>query len=363
MSVRDRNIQQLIFSLRFAVLLCLLVFSLHACSAGGNRNPPPETTAAATAEIVTEPTDTPQPPPTSSPELAVLVAPAEADPEQKAALELVLEELALKDGMEFQSVSDFSQLEFNEALRIVTVLAPDPGVSELAAAHPEVQFLGVGIPGLPTTDNLSSIGADGERPDRQGFLAGYTAAVISDDWRIGVISPSDSASGQASRLGFINGAIFYCGLCRPVYPPFIQYPQYAEIPSGAGEAEWQAAADNLIANAVKTVYVYPGIDGEGLLNYLAQAGLNIIGGITPAAGLNDHWVASIQPDLPAALREIWPALMNGEGGKSLASPISITNQNEQLFSPGRQGLVKKTLSELTADYIDTGVDPLTGTLK
>jgi len=237
MSVRDRNIQQLIFSLRFAVLLCLLVFSLHACSAGGNRNPPPETTAAATAEIVTEPTDTPQPPPTSSPELAVLVAPAEADPEQKAALELVLEELALKDGMEFQSVSDFSQLEFNEALRIVTVLAPDPGVSELAAAHPEVQFLGVGIPGLPTTDNLSSIGADGERPDRQGFLAGYTAAVISDDWRIGVISPSDSASGQASRLGFINGAIFYCGLCRPVYPPFIQYPQYAEIPSGAGEAE------------------------------------------------------------------------------------------------------------------------------
>ncbi len=49
--------------------------------------------------------------------------------------------------------------------------------------------------------------------------------------------------------------------------------------------------------------------------------------------------------------------------KILAIPITITNQNEQLFSPGRQGLVEKILSELSADYIDTGVDPLTGTLK
>jgi len=361
--VRDRNFQQLIFSLRFAVLFCLLVFSLQGCVTDSNGNPPPETSTAATAEIVTGSTDTPQPSPTSSPELAVLVSSAEADPEQKAALEVVLEELALQDGMEFQSVEDISQLEFNEALRIVSVLAPDPGVTELAAVHPEVQFLGVGIPGLPITDNLSSIGADGERPDRQGFLAGYLAAVISEDWRVGVISPIDTASGQASRLGFINGAIFYCGLCRPVYPPFIQYPQYAEIPSSAGEAEWQAAADNLIANAVKTVYVYPGIGGDGLLNYLAQAGLNIIGGLPPAAGLKERWVASIQPDLPAALREIWPSLINGEGGKNLAIPIIIDHQNEQLFSPGRQGLVDKLLSELSLDYIDTGVDPLTGTLK
>jgi hypothetical protein len=265
--------------------------------------------------------------------------------------------------MEFKSVSDFTQLDFNEAVRVVTVLAPDPGVAELAAAHSEVQFLGIGIPGLQTTNNLSSIGADGERPDRQGFLAGYLAAVISDDWRIGVISPSDTPSGQASRLGFINGAIFYCGLCRPVYPPFIQYPQYAEIPSSAGQAEWQAAADNLIANAVKTVYVFPGAGDNGLLDYLAQAGLKIIGGIPPAADLNDRWVASIQPDLSAPLREIWTSLINGEGGKNLAIPIMITQQNEQLFSLGRQGLVGKLLAELSADYIDTGVDPLTGTLK
>lgn len=361
--MRDRNIQQLIFSLRFAVFFCLLIFSLQGCASDSNGSPAPETTTAAAAEVVTDPTDTPRPSPTSSPELAVLVAPPEADPEQKAALEMVMEDLALQDGMEFQSVADISQLEFNEALRIVTVLAPDPGVTELAAAHPDVQFLGVGIPGLPSTNNLSSIGADGERPDRQGFLAGYMAAVISDDWRIGVISPSETASGQASRLGFINGGIFYCGLCRPVYPPFIQYPQFAEIPSNAGDAEWQAAADTLIANAVKTVYVYPGIGGDGLLNYLAQAGLNIIGGMTPAAGVNDHWVASIQPDLPAALREIWPSLINGEGGQVLPIPITISDQNEQLFSPGRQGLVDKLLSELSLDYIDTGVDPLTGTLK
>jgi hypothetical protein len=40
--------------------------------------------------------------------------------------------------------------------------------------------------------------------------------------------------------------------------------------------------------------------------------------------------------------------------------LVIENINESLLSVGRQRLVEKTLSDLEIDYIDTGIDPLTG---
>lgn len=349
--------------MRFAALVMLLSLSMQACASGNTTSPNIEATAAQTSEALIVPTDTSQPTSTPAPGRAVLVAAAESNPGQADAVAAEMEELSKQSGMEFQRVSGVSEINFNDSVEIVTVLAPDPGISELAAAHPQTQFLGIGIPGLTSAQNLSSIGADGERPDRQGFLAGYLAAVITDDWRIGVISPSDTPAGQASRLGFLNGGIFYCGLCRPVYPPFVQYPQYAEIPAGSGSPERQAAADSLIANGVKTVYVDPGAGDEGLLSYLAQNGIDIIGGTAPSEGLSEHWVATIQTDLATALREIWPGLVSGEGGKSMPIPIIISQQNEQLFSLGRQALVEKLLVDLEANYVDTGVDPLTGTLK
>lgn len=350
-------------SMRTPLIFLLLCLGLQACAGGSNGNQQPENAPSDTPVAAIIATDTLQPTPTAATPLAVLVSPAGSDPRQSETVARVMGELAAQDGLEFRNVSSISELDFDDTLEIVALLAPDPGVTQLAADHPQVQFLGINIPDLQTGENLSSIGAQGDRPDRQGFLAGYLAAVITDDWRIGVISPQDSTDGQASRLGFLNGGIFYCGLCRPVYPPFIQYPQFVEIPAGAGLAERQAAADSLIANGVKTAYVYPRAGDDGLLSYLVQNGLNIIAGVPPAEELQERWVATIETDLAAGLNEIWPALVDGTGGVSLAIPIIISHRNEQLFSLGRQALVEKLLAELSADYVDTGVDPLTGTLK
>ncbi len=142
----------------------------------------------------------------------------------------------------------------------MVALPPDPGIANLAAANPQAQFLAVGIPGVTVTSNLSQIGSDGERPDQQGFLAGYLAAVITPDWRVGVISQSDSPAGKAAQNGFTNGVIFYCGLCRPSYPPFIQYPILVDLAAGTDP---QAAVDSLVSNAVKTVYVSPAVEDPG----------------------------------------------------------------------------------------------------
>jgi hypothetical protein len=71
-------------------------------------------------------------------------------------------------------------------------------------------------------------------------------------------------------------------------------------------------------------------------------------------------VATVRTDLASALEQIWPELMNGSGGINLDVPLVITDRNAALFSPGRQSLVEKLLSDLLAGYIDTGVNPQTG---
>jgi hypothetical protein len=316
----------------------------------------------ATSTGLPAPTDIPTLAPTATtpPAKALLVAPPGSNPSDVDALQTLVSGLAIQDGLQFELLEGIGPADMEADVRLAVVLPPDPGVQSLAQDYPETQFLALGIPGLQPARNLSLIGSGGERPDQQGFLAGYLAAVITQDWRVGVISLADTPAGRAVRQGFINGVIFYCGLCRPAYPPFLQYPVTVDLPPGASQEEQQAAADILISNAVQTVYIFPSAGGQPLLEYLAQAGVNIIGGSSPPDGMREWWVASVSVDTLAAVEQIWPSLMSAEGGISLEAPLALTDQNEELFSAGRQRLVEKLRDELLSGYIDTGVDPQTG---
>ena len=275
-------------------------------------------------------------------------------------MQTLLTEQSRPAGWRVQVRPSLTQADLGEQVRVVVSLPPDPGLANLAAAAPGTRFVAVGMPDVQPAKNLFVVGAQGDRPDRQGFLAGDIAASITPDWRIGVINREDTGAGKAARQGFFNGATYYCGLCRSTYPPFYEYPLYAELPAQASQAEQQAAADYMIDHAAKTVYVYPGAGDEALLEYLAQNGVNLIGGVTPPQAAQSQWVASIQPDLLKAVRDLWPRLLKGEPGASVDVPLAITNANPALFSPGRQRLAQTTLDDLLAGFIDTGVDPQTG---
>ncbi len=311
--------------------------------------------AAPTAAAVT-----PEPSPTVEAKKAVLLALEGNDPGLTSTVQAELSELAAGSGLSFVTTSELTQLELDPDVRILAAVPPDPGIANLAAANPRVQFLAVGLEGIQPGQNLSVLETGAGSPDQQGFLAGYLAALITPDWRVGVIGRGDSIPGKSARLGFINGSIFFCGLCRPIYPPFVQYPFSVEMTGTPGQAEQQAAADQLIANGVKTVYIDPSLSDNFLLEYLAQAGVVLIGSEMPDVGLQSNWAASIQVDLASAIQTVWPKLLNGEGGSVVTAPIALTDVNPALLSTGRQRLVEQTLADLLAGAIDTGVDPQTG---
>lgn len=298
--------------------------------------------------------------PTEPPQGVILLAPPGADPEMVAELEPEIQALAQQDGLTFEILTDLPAEGVADYIILVVVLPPDPGVTALAEANRETQFLAVGIEDLVAGVNITTIGADGDRPDQQGFIAGYLGAVITPNWRVGVISNSDTTSGLAARNAFQNGVIFYCGLCQTSAPPYYTYPQFYDLSTASGGAEYQSAIAAMQGNAVQTVYVNPDVGDAQLYQGLADAGIGIVGGVAPPSGLEGNWVATIRPDYLTPLQDVWSRLIAGNGGLNLPVPIIILDQNEALFSIGRQRVVEDTLSDLLSGYIGTGIDPTSG---
>jgi hypothetical protein len=318
----------------------------------------PAPAASATPQATASATATESPSPTPLLPSVLLLSPEGSDPGLTGSIQELLASLAEQEGLLFEDVSTISAGDLpQDGLQVIVVLPPDPGLAALVAAAPETQFLAVNIPGLEPAPNLSQIHAQGVRPEQSAFLAGYLAAAITQDWRTGVISLAGEAS---SRVGFTNGVYYFCGLCRPAYPPFPNpgYPLSAELPAGAGEADWQNAVAHFQTWGVQSVYVDQAVASEGLLNTLGGAGFNLISAGPPPAGLGEHWIASIgSGDLSDAVQQVWPELISGRGGASIELSLVIRDINEDLFSVGRQRLVEQIRSDLAAGYIDTGVEP------
>ncbi len=347
--------------LRKAIVFCLILVWLAACSPPGTRQPQPTATLAAASPASPSPSPTPTaaPAPTLTPvtHRLLLIAPKEADAQMAASIRGLLVELTTDTGLVLTEQPALTSSSLDESVKIVMVLAPFANLADFIAQAPRTQFVSVGIQGLPAAGNLTRIGDSGFRPDQQAFMAGYIAAITAQDWRAGVLAV-DSPQGTAAVDAFFNGVRFFCGLCRPAFPPFFTYPQSAQTASPGDKASWQPTADLLIARAVQTVYITPDAASAELLQYLADAGMHLIGGKTSPAALGAQWVATIQPDPSQALRNLWNDLLAGKGGQTVPMPLAVTDTQSGLLSAARLRLVQATLDDLVAGRIDPG--PLSG---
>jgi hypothetical protein len=272
--------------------------------------------------------------------------------------------LAQDSGIRFQVRNTFTASDLEPGLRIVIALPPDPGIATLAAAASQVQFLAVGIPGTTAGGNVSVL-ASTSQADIPAFIAGYTAAMISDDYRAGMILPKDNASAQQAARAFANGMAYYCGTCNSfrLYVDnsgqALHFPQFAEIPGDEDPSRFGGWANYLVGSLkVEALYVYPDprIEVRQLYDSLGQTGAQIIGLMAPdpkPAG----WVMEIRPDEVRAIQKAWPDLMTGRGGQSVPSPLGLGNVDPVFLSPGKQRLVQRVLDDLQAGRISTGVNP------
>jgi hypothetical protein len=279
---------------------------------------------------------------------------------EKDSYQTLVYDLTQANGMRWQVLNTLTTEDLalvGPDLKVVIALPPDPGLAALTAAAPGVQFLAIGIPDLPVASNLSTIGATGIPVDQQAFLAGYMAGLVAPEWKVGILSQKDTPGGDAARTAFENGFTFYCGSCRnPLFPqPAGIYPVIVRIPTDAKPGEYTAYADLLLHNIVKVAYVYPEIATPELLSYMAQTKMLLIGQTLTGEEVRSHWIASIQPDIVSAIKNIFPDLVAGKGGKVVPTPLFLADVNPDLLSQGKQRLVQEVLDGLQNGTIGTGV--------
>jgi hypothetical protein len=318
---------------------------LCACKSG---QPTPETLLESPIAPTAEPSPTATIPPNP---LAVLLAAPESDLTALAQLQPVVEQAAAQTGLAFEVRQTLDPAAIPAELKLVVALPPAANLQQLIASAPNTQFIALVVPGLAAAPNLTEITGSGQRAAREGFLAGYISAVMTDDYRVGTLySTNDPAYGN----GFINGARYFCGLCQPLYPPFYEYPLSYQIPVGADAGAWQGAADVLIAADVNTIYVAPDISDTALYEYLAQNGIMILGGVTPPISVASNWLASIQLDIPSTLAQTIPlVLQNGAQGQ-VGAKITVQNANADSMSSGYISNFGEITNKLEAGIIDPG---------
>ena len=331
-----------------ALLVVLFCTLLTACSLGKK----PDPTAVPTSTAVPLPTV----PPTPSTPLAVLLLPADMDKATSDAYQTEVYNLTQASGMRFQVRNSLTPQEMDPGLQIVVALPPDPGIAALAAAAPRVQFLAIDIPGIAAGNNISVLATNNQQ-DIPAFLAGYTAAMISDDHHAGMLFPQNDPGAQKAATAFANGMAYYCGLCQPFYYLPYGFPQFQDIPTTEQKARYPAYADILIVqHKVDTIYLYSDIAVKELTDYLTSTGTNMIGTMMPDPKPGT-WVMTIRPDEVKAIQSAWPDLTSGKGGQNVQSPLGLADVDSNLLSPGKQRLVQQVLDDLLAGRIATGVSP------
>ena len=346
------------YLLVFIILLSLIGSSLSAC--GKNGIPAVKPTAEGTNQPDPETSVTAEPSPTNTalPSQVILWASDGAELSLVSNTQALLLTLAENDGLELVQRDSLSISDLTPAIRIVVALEPAPSLMSLVESAPHVQFLSVNIPNLTPGANLSVVNVTKEDVEKQAFMAGYLAAILTEDYRVGVLVQSGTEFGKNTIESFFVGAQYFCGLCNSRFAPIEYYPKLAEIADPTQQQSWQMAADLLIAGSVRAVYVQPEAASIDLLAYLMDSGVRIISAVSPPEGVRtDSWIGTLKLDSGFAIQEIWPKLLNGEGNTQGVLSISIINTEAGLVSEGRMALFEKTLNEVLNGYIGTAPIP------
>lgn len=303
------------------------------------------------------PTPTIQPSPTPSIPVAMFIPPSDDYLDISDPIRSTLASLVSQEGWSFVEADSIIIEQLAEDIRVIVFFEPSPEIIDLASSTPGIQFVAIGAAGLEPLTNLSVIGPDGFRIDRQAFLAGYLSAILTDDWRIGDMVAVPPDLQPIIENSFRNGMTFYCGLCQIAYPPYNQYPIHTTLESESLEQDWLRNVEVLLSESVETVFLFSPEVNLPALSLLIDEGMIFLGTYPPPESIRSNWIATLRLAPEQVLFERWEQIISNEGGWTQAIPIAVEDVNQSLFSEGKQRFIDKVLLDLESGYIDPAVTP------
>jgi hypothetical protein len=335
MQFLDRGTPMRIASLALIVLLILVA---------GCGTPTPAATPIAA------PTSTPAATATPLPGEVLLVTNGVTDPALLSFAQETLTRLASGSGYTLKVLPAATPADLAPQVVVAVFLAPPADLPALLSATPQTQFVVVSPAELPQSENLSVILAN---PQDQAFLAGYTAILLSNDWRAGGLLPGGTPEDDLLQQSFVNGGAYFCGTCSPLYPPYMNFPIQGSLPAGSDANAWIGMSNQLMANRLNVMYVSPEAASPELYNYLASQNLVILGAGTPPESDAARYAGSVIQDPITPIETLWPDLTSGKGGTTVAADLLFAHVNSTLLSEGRQHQAEQLIEQLRNGLILT----------
>ncbi len=326
--------------MRFASLaLTILLFLAAGC---GTPTPAATPTPA--------PTLTPAATSTPLPGEVLLVTSGVSDPTLLSSAQETLTRLASGSGYTLKVLPSATPADLGAQVVVAVFLAPPSDLPALLSSAPQAQFVVVSPAELPQAVNLSVILSN---PEYQSFLAGYTAILLSNDWRAGGLLPGGTPENDQLQQSFVNGGAYFCGTCSPLYPPYMNFPIQGALPAGSDANTWIGMANQLLANRLNVMYVSPEAASPELYNFLVSQNMVILGSGTPPESAASRYAGSVIQDPITPIETLWPDLTSGKGGSTVAADLLFTHVNPGLFSEGRQHQAEELIAQLRDGLILT----------
>jgi hypothetical protein len=320
---------------RFLWLLPIAIL-LAACSSGAGSDLP----AVPTLNIP-QPTATPTP----LPRVAILFAFPDTDPQLLAETEQIVGGYASEQGLHLERPESLSSENLPESLEIIITLGSNEILSALAAAAPQARIIAINAAEQIEAPNLQQISLGGQAAEQAAFIAGYTAALSTDNWRIGLLhTPATAHLADA----FITGMQFFCGSCIPVSPPYNDYPQSIQVENAQN---WQPGADFLLGQSAATVYLAPELELPDIQQYFFNRNILLIGGTLSSPDISSGWLASIGSDPLDGLRHQLPLALAGLPLSQAPTSLTLTEVNGLYLSEARLRHINGVITDLLEGYI------------
>jgi len=337
-------------------LSVLLIAGLIACKPGETIATDVIDETTTVPEFTQDATDTPTTTPLLEVPAVLLIVSDGADPYVAAQVQMALETLAPESELSLVVAESLAEELITPNIRVVVGVGEGVDLTQTAAIHPETVFVAIDQSGGSPTENLSVIGDSSIGLQRQTFMAGYLAALMTSDFKAAVLAPSDSEDTDTIINTFVIGARFFCGNCQPKYPPYNAFPQWELIASGDAVDGYQPAIDSLIAKGVEVIYVHHSVASRELLTALEDAGVKVISDQSPDFP-RSNWVGTVTLDPAVALTALWPDLLSGSAGVQIPGAVVLMDRDLGLVSEGRYRLFAEMVADLQSGLVSTEFVP------
>lgn len=342
-----KNYKYRIFPVLFISLILLLCLAACNPSLSTETVVPQVSQAVSLEESVTETPTTSVP--TETEAAVLLMTGSDVDLLLVSQIRESLEVLTADSGLRLL-IQDGSSVDMMANATVVVSLGEDIDINNLAASYPEVSFVAIENGGAVPSTNLSVIGDPPIDQQRRAFMAGYLAALLSDDYKVAALAPSDVDLSEEVLESFMVGVRFFCGICQTKYPPYQAFPQWETL-AAAGSAEtFQPVLDRFSNIGVEIFYVHGDLLSPQLLAAIADTGILVIGDRHPDT-LRNNYAGTVLSDPAPLLEAIWDDILEGNSGQKIPGSIVLVDRNPDLISDGRYQLFLEIADDLQAGLI------------